>query len=1568
MASIMLCCAGAPVIAGMMQVAYDPTGMSYGYDFGIDLATTDISTLSNVTLSTGFDAGLIVGVFGNNTLENAYFITMRPDAPDFSYSSFGAMAGESDLLIFNYNDQGGAIASNDPSSYYWKAMSGGDYAGLNLGYSGYLEGEFVVPETGYVDVYLHKVTKHGRTDYEIEASVAMLRISTTETIINPQAVGPLATLTVSPDTATLAEGATQQFTVTGQDAEGDPVSPLPPVTWTVNGGIGTIDAEGLFTAAAAGTGSVTATVDTVSDTSGEVVVTAPQLATLTVSPDTATLAEGATQQFTVTGQDAEGDPISPLPPVTWTVNGGIGTIDADGLFTATAAGTGSVTATAGTVSDSSGTISVTAIQVPVKYLIVSPETASLVQSTTQQFTVTAKDADGSTISPTPAVTWSVEGGIGTIGADGLFTATTVGSGSVKAAIGDVYDYSGQVVVTAGAVATLIVTPETATLAKGAVQPFSVIAKDAVGNPVTLTAAVTWTVNGGIGTIGADGLFTATTAGTGSVTATLGTVNGTSGTVVVTAPQLVSLTVSPDTATLARGATRQFTVTGKDAGGNPVSPLPTVTWAVNGEIGTISADGLFTAATEGTGSVTATVGTVSDTSGDVVVTAPQLALLTVSPDTASVYKGATQQFTVTGKDTAGDPISPLPAVTWTVNGGIGTIGADGLFTATTVGTGSVRATVGMVSDTSGSVGVIEPQVASLTVSPDAATLVNGAAQQFTVTAKDASGNTISPAPAVTWTVNGGIGTIGAGGLFTATTEGTGSVTATMGAVSDTSGDVVVTTVELAALTVSPDTADLVRSAIQQFTVTGKDPAGNPILPLPPITWTVNGGIGTISAGGLFTATADGTGSVTATVGAVSDTSGSITVSGEFSISVAGDQTRLMVSGSTPDRVVLSGKGGSAGGYRWALSGVGSFSQNSLMTTSSSDSVTFYAPATVAGESQIAAVTLTDANSPSLSDTVFITVYPKITIIDKPAVPPLVEAGATSSVFGVQGGDGAQYTWRLKDPAGATVETAVGTTYSFQVPQGEAFAGVYTVTVTDGSGFADSFPVMVPIELDPATSVFTETNLDGTANDRTFTVSGADGDYTWEILAAADAVTAAAVPEAYGTWADSSPVAGNPVNIFAPANVVAIERFFIRVTVANDEDLTAENGLNQRVFGPFTIIPVAPYTVTVTDTAQVAVQGAAVSIDYTDPCTKTEVASKTTNDRGEAYFTLPDTGGTYAYTAAAAGYVTAEVQSALNLVQVQLPEVGPLAIEGSVEDIGGAPLGGARVTAYQPGDVARTYAAVTTPDGFYTIGLPALGAPMNGWTVVAEFEGHDSAAKTDSAVGTVNFVLEPETDPDAVRAFGSGEWTFGQNGQTVKVAVPVGGLSRDAVIVISQVPIGDALTPETQASPSYIYEVMALDHGTWEILAEELINRVKITLPIDLAVVGPGQLESGAFSIFKADSLPAIEAGAGYAVPPANIIRTDYIGDGRIGSVTFWVENLSVFSVGTPDTGAEEPSGGDNPAQPGSSGGGGGCFIATAAGGPPHEAGLLPGAVLVLALMMTVAAGGAARIAKGSNRAK
>ena len=119
-------------------------------------------------------------------------------------------------------------------------------------------------------------------------------------------------------------------------------------------------------------------------------------------------------------------------------------------------------------------------------------------------------------------------------AAGTFTNT------VRAASGAVSG-TATVTVTTGALATIVVTPNPATLAVNGTQQFTAVGKDAGGNVVAITP--TWTVVAGGGTITGGGAFTAglvdgTFANT--VQATSGSISGNATVVISAPPPLVDL--------------------------------------------------------------------------------------------------------------------------------------------------------------------------------------------------------------------------------------------------------------------------------------------------------------------------------------------------------------------------------------------------------------------------------------------------------------------------------------------------------------------------------------------------------------------------------------------------------------------------------------------------------------------------------------------------------------------------------------------------------------------------------------------------------------------------------------------------------------------------------------------------------------------------------------------------------------------------------------------------------------------------------------------------------------------
>ncbi|MFZ3213773.1 MAG: Ig-like domain-containing protein [Terriglobales bacterium] len=224
------------------------------------------------------------------------------------------------------------------------------------------------------------------------------------------APAPIA-VSLSPTSASVVEGATQQFTATVANSTNTAAN------WSAT--CGSV-VSGLFTAPATPqTCTVTATsqASASASASATVTVTAPGVVTVSLSPASSSILTNATKQFaaTVTG--------TTNTAVTWTASGG--TISTAGLYTAPAtAGTYTVTATsaANTAVSASATVTVTA---PVVTVTISPTTASLAIDTTQQFKATV------TGTSTTTVTWSATGG--TVSSSGKYTApNTTGSYTVTA--------------------------------------------------------------------------------------------------------------------------------------------------------------------------------------------------------------------------------------------------------------------------------------------------------------------------------------------------------------------------------------------------------------------------------------------------------------------------------------------------------------------------------------------------------------------------------------------------------------------------------------------------------------------------------------------------------------------------------------------------------------------------------------------------------------------------------------------------------------------------------------------------------------------------------------------------------------------------------------------------------------------------------------------------------------------------------------------------------------------------------------------------------------------------------
>lgn len=331
---------------------------------------------------------------------------------------------------------------------------------------------------------------------------------------------------------------------------------------------------------------------------------------------------------------------------------------------------------------------------------VLPDGDTITADDSLQFSARGFDSGGSEISITP--TWSLSGSVGTLDpASGLLRGSIPGSGYVIATVGGVVD-SAAVTVTHGTPIYFAITPANPTTTTDDPVDFSAVGVDGDFNWF-IPEDVLWTHPSGLGSIDADGLFTPTGIGSGIV---VGASSGLADTANITIDTgtLASLEVSPATAVVSTDSSIQFSAVGRDALGFPLSDPGTLSWGGGIAIGAIDpASGLFDPTTVGSDLVQVTSGLITGQSGTIEVVAGSTASIAVAPRQLIIEVGKSSQFSATTYDADSNATGGTPS--WAAAGGTGSISSQGLYTATTAGSGSVIATAGGSSD-SATVTVLE----------------------------------------------------------------------------------------------------------------------------------------------------------------------------------------------------------------------------------------------------------------------------------------------------------------------------------------------------------------------------------------------------------------------------------------------------------------------------------------------------------------------------------------------------------------------------------------------------------------------------------------------------------------------------------------------------------------------------------------------------------------------------------------------------------------------------------------------------------------------------------------------
>ncbi len=276
---------------------------------------------------------------------------------------------------------------------------------------------------------------------------------------------------------------------------------------------------------------------------------------------------------------------------------------------------------------------------------------------------------------------------------------------------------------------------------------------------------------------------------------------------------ITIAISPTSATLAAGGTQSFTATVQGAADTDVI------WQVNqvtggdSSTGIISSTGSYTAPSvqsQTVFTVTAAAAANTSVSASASVTVTPVVSVTVNPHSAAVETNHILQFSVTVVNTTNT------AVIWQVNGvtggnsTVGTIDANGLYTApgSVPAQPTVTVTAISVADPtkSDSASVTISLTPVLTVNPLQATVVVGNQQQFTASISGLADQS------VTWSLSGTgcsgaqCGTIDTSGLYTAPASvpspATVTVTATSQVDNTVTGSATVTVIAHLGVTISP----------------------------------------------------------------------------------------------------------------------------------------------------------------------------------------------------------------------------------------------------------------------------------------------------------------------------------------------------------------------------------------------------------------------------------------------------------------------------------------------------------------------------------------------------------------------------------------------------------------------------------------------------------------------------------------------------------------------------------------------------------------------------------------------
>ena len=648
------------------------------------------------------------------------------------------------------------------------------------------------------------------------------------------------------------------------------------------------------------------------------------LAHLQVSAQNPNIVVGQTEQMQATGLYGDGSSHDVTASVSWSSsNSNIATVAKGGLLTAVNSGQAVISAD---MQGITGTFNVTVAPALVS-IAVTPATATIARSTTQQFIATGTYSDNSTQNITTSVSWSSSTpAVATISSTaptmGLARAVSSGDTQISASSSSVSG-GASLTVSSASVTSFAITPASLALPLGTSKQFTATAGFSDGSAQDVTDVTQWqSSNTSVAPITISGLVTARNIGNSTITGAFGGMTSSSS-VTVNAANLTSITIQPGNATLAQGTRRPLTAIGTFNDGSTRDITFNANWtSSNTATATVSGGGV-SGISPGMVTITATLGAIS-ASTSVTVTNATIVSLSLSPSSLVLPTGGALRFHATGTFSDSSTQDLTNQVQWSSsNTAVATVdntASNGGFTvAVSAGVSNVSAvfTFGADSQTGNvSVTVSTATLASLKITPSTAQIAPGSGIELTATGTFTDGTQENMNALTAWTSSDASVASVTPGSALGQSAGTVTITAHDGPVSATA-NLLVEAATLDSIEIVPQNSTVPARFGEAFQAVGTFSNGDTQDLTHFVTWTSsNPAIATISVGGP-------------TAGFASALeAGSTTISAAFSGLLG--TTTLKVSNATLTSITVTPSSTSiAIGQTQQFSATGSFSDGSTL---------------------------------------------------------------------------------------------------------------------------------------------------------------------------------------------------------------------------------------------------------------------------------------------------------------------------------------------------------------------------------------------------------------------------------------------------------------------------------------------------------------------------------------------------------------------------------------------------------------------------------------------------------------